>query len=227
MGYDIDNGSTPVIMFKLVDTDGVTPVTGLAGTMTVTLSKNGANFDAATNSPAEVLDTDDTTGMGIYKITLTATETNTNGPLWLHVEDASALDWDDYYQVVDAQPDVNVYSVEAGVTVDANLVSADATYDGANFVFDATALEQITVYLIRYALANIESSGKDTVGGVTMPTKDGQSLAAAIARLVNNLDVDEINELLTIYETDGVTAWFTQDITTSATAKPLTSGTTN
>ena len=225
MDAEIANGVAYVATFMMVDTDGRTPVTGL--TPTVTISKNGGNFDAATNAASEILHTDDTTGTGIYKITLTTSETDTNGPLWLRATDASAIDWRDRYVVRDAQPDVNVYSIEAGVVADANVKTVDATFDGSNFVLDATALKQIIVYAARYALADIEASAQDTVGGVTMPTKDGQSLAAAIARLVNSFEVDEINELLTIYETDSVTAWFTQDITTSATAKPLTSGTTN
>ena len=225
MDAEIANGVAYVATFMIVDTEGRTPVTGL--TPTVTISKNGGNFDAATNAASEILDTDDSTGTGIYKITLTTSETDTNGPLWLRATDASAIDWRDRYVVRDAQPDVNVYSIEAGVVADANIKTVDATFDGSNFVFDATALEQVAVYLIRYALANIENSGKDTVGGVTMPTKNKQSLAAAIARLVNDFAVDEINEVLTVYETDGVTEWLTQDITSSATAKPLTSGTTN
>lgn len=219
MYRDIANGDTPVMVFLMVSTtDGTTAVTGI--TPSVEVSKNGGAFAAATNSVSEISD-------GWYKVTLTATETNTNGPLILRATGTGAYEWRDTGLVRDAQPDVNVYSIEAGVVADANVKTVDATFDGSNFVFDATALEQVAVYLIRYALANIENSGKDTVGGVTMPTKNKQSLAAAIARLVNDFAVDEINEVLTVYETDGVTEWLTQDITSSATAKPLTSGTTN
>ena len=219
MTEQIKNSAGYTYMFLMVSsTDGETAVEAASPVPAVEISKNGGAFAASTNAAVNVSD-------GWYVLVLTPTETNTNGPLVIRATEAASKEWREKLQVIDAVPDVNVASQDSALN--ANLVTVDATFDGSNFVFDATALEQMTVYLIRYALANIESSGKDTVGGVTMPSKDGQSMGAAIARLVNSFEVDEINTLLTIYETDGETAWFTQTIETSETAKPLTSGTTN
>lgn len=74
--YIIENGSTPVIMFLLTDaTDNETAEIELTvGGVDVYVSKNGGSFAVATNSVTEV-------GRGWYKVSLTATETNTDGPL--------------------------------------------------------------------------------------------------------------------------------------------------
>ena len=213
----IEDASHRIVFLLVSSDDGETEIVEI--TPTVEVSINGAAFSAASGSPVEI-------GNGWYYIDLSSSELGTVGPVIIRAYHASSKVWRSTYEAVAAAPDVTLVDA-TGVTVDANLKTVDATFDGSNFVFDATALEQVAVYLIRYALANIENSGKDTVGGVTMPTKNKQSLAAAIARLVNDFAVDEINEVLTVYETDGVTEWLTQDITSSATAKPLTSGTTN
>ena len=88
----IAQNSTPVLVFLLVDADdGRTAETGAAPT--VTLSKNGGAFAAATNSVTEI-------GSGFYKVTLTATETNTLGALVI-VASATGTDvWRDIHQVV-------------------------------------------------------------------------------------------------------------------------------
>lgn len=61
-------------------TDGVTPETGLAGTMTVYLSKNGGAFAARNSATAPVHDRD-----GYYSVELDATDTNTLGDLIIEV----------------------------------------------------------------------------------------------------------------------------------------------
>lgn len=88
----ITSGTTPVIVFLLVSTtDDRTAVTG--ATPTVTLSKAGGAFAAATNSVSEI-------SAGFYKVTLTATETNTAGALAI-IATASGCDvWRDIHQVV-------------------------------------------------------------------------------------------------------------------------------
>ena len=208
----IDNGHR--IVFLLVASDDAdTAIIGI--TPTVQISVNGASFAAAAGTPAEI-------GSGWYYVDLTAGEIDTAGPLIVRAYHASSKVWANLYEVIAAAPDVTVAAMDSGVTANANVKTFDATFDGSNLLFDATALEQIAVYLIRYALSNIESSGKDTVGGVTMPDFIFQSLAGAIGRLVNNWETDDVAKTFTIYQTDGTTTLAVQDIDTSADAKPLT-----
>lgn len=71
--------------------DDKTAVT--SATPTVTLSKNGGAFAAATNAVAEI-------SQGFYKVALTATETNTVGPLALIATATGADVWRDIHEVV-------------------------------------------------------------------------------------------------------------------------------
>lgn len=88
----ITQGTTPTVVFLLVSsTDDKTAATGK--TPTVTLSKAGGAFAAATNSPSEI-------GSGFYKVALTATETNTAGALALLATATGCDDWRDIHQVV-------------------------------------------------------------------------------------------------------------------------------
>lgn len=88
----ITSGTTPTILLLLVSsTDDKTAVTG--ATPTVTLSKAGGAFAAATNSPVEI-------GNGFYKLALTATETNTVGALAVLATATGADAWRDIHQVV-------------------------------------------------------------------------------------------------------------------------------
>lgn len=65
-------------------TDGVTAETGLAGSMTVYLSKDGGAFAARNSGTAITHDRD-----GFYAVELNATDTNTTGRLLLEVTDAA------------------------------------------------------------------------------------------------------------------------------------------
>jgi len=88
----ITQSSTPVIVFLLVDSDDdKTALTGASPT--VTISKNGGAFAAATNAVSEI-------SGGFYKVTLTATETNTTGPLAVVATATGADVWRDIHQVV-------------------------------------------------------------------------------------------------------------------------------
>ena len=90
----IENGSTPVIMFLMVDaTDRSTAETGLSPTVYV--SKAGGAFAATTNSATEV-------SAGWYKVTLTATETGTDGQLALYATGTGAATWREIHQVYTA-----------------------------------------------------------------------------------------------------------------------------
>ena len=88
----ITSGTTPTILILLVSTtDDRTAVTGV--TPTVTLSKAGGAFAAATNAPAEV-------SSGFWKIALTALETGTVGALAVLATATGADPWRDIHQVV-------------------------------------------------------------------------------------------------------------------------------
>jgi hypothetical protein len=88
----ITQGSTPVLIFLLVDsTDSRTAKAGAAPT--VTLSKNGGVFAAAAGVVSEISD-------GFYKLSLTGTETGTVGPLAVIATATGADVWRDIHQVV-------------------------------------------------------------------------------------------------------------------------------
>ncbi len=88
----ITSGTTPTIMFVLVSSvDDRTAVTGAAPV--VSISKAGGAFAATTNAAAEI-------SAGFYKVTLTATETNTVGVLALYATATGADVWRDLHQVV-------------------------------------------------------------------------------------------------------------------------------
>jgi hypothetical protein len=92
MVMQITSGTTPVIVFLMVSsTDDKTAVTGL--TPAVTLSKAGGAFAAATNAVSEI-------GSGFYKVTLTATESNTVGALAVIATATGADAWRDIHQVI-------------------------------------------------------------------------------------------------------------------------------
>lgn len=88
----ITQGGTPTILLLLVSSaDDRTAVTGAAPA--VTLSKAGGAFAASANAVSEV-------GSGFYKLTLTATETNTIGALALIATATGADVWRDIHQVL-------------------------------------------------------------------------------------------------------------------------------
>lgn len=92
----IKNGSTPTIVFFLVDaTDGETPETGLSPT--VYISKNGGTAATTTNSASEI---DSTNMQGWYKVALTAAETGTDGSLIIWADSSTTTkSWYDVHQV--------------------------------------------------------------------------------------------------------------------------------
>lgn len=86
MTFEIKQSTaTTVLIGPFVDaTDGATPETGLAGAMTVNLSKNGAAQAARNSSTAITHDAG-----GYYRVHLDATDTNTAGNLKLIVTNAA------------------------------------------------------------------------------------------------------------------------------------------
>jgi len=80
-----------LIAFILQDTDG-SEVTGLAGTFSVAISKDGGAFAAGSGVKAEI-------GSGWYSYDLTAAETDTPGPLAIKITGAGADQQNLLYQV--------------------------------------------------------------------------------------------------------------------------------
>lgn len=205
MYRDIANGDTPVIVFLMVADDGRTAVTGI--TPAVQISKNGGVFAAATNSVSEIAN-------GWYKVTLTSTETNTNGPLIIRATDASAIEWRDVGLVRAAQPDVNVYSVESGVTIDANIVSEDAGYTPSDATLATATIESIASEVLGRTVAEARSDGN-------LPADEQYTLAGAILATAGKNAIS--GSTLNTYEEGEVNIAFSRTVTTSASAEPITS----
>ena len=205
MYREIANGSTPVAVLLMVSTsDGTTAVTGI--TPTVEVSKNGGAFAAATNSVSEISD-------GWYKVTLTATETNTNGPLIVRATGTGAMEWRDVGLVVAATPDVNVVSVDAAVTVDANIVSEDAGYTPSDATLATATIESIASEVLGRTVAEARSDGN-------LPADEQYTLAGAILATAGKNVVN--GSALETYEEGEVTVAFSRTITTSSSADPIT-----
>lgn len=108
----IKNASTPkLIVFMADETDKDTPETGL--TVAVKISKNGGSFATCTNSPAtEIAD-------GYYSIVLTATETNTDGPVILEASATGAAESRQVFTVAEAD---NVTMADAEIEKHADII---------------------------------------------------------------------------------------------------------
>ena len=182
----IDNGTTPVIVFKLVTAADVTaPLTGV--TPDVEISKAGGAFATATNSPSEI-------GYGWYKITLTATETGTNGLIIFRAGHASAYDeWEDLHEVRTAQ-----------ITTGLDLSDA--------------AKKEIAYAVWRADFANVRAE----TGGHVDTLTDRSGLGSACMD-VNKTETDSGANQLVVYEEDGETEFFRQDLViTESTVNPVT-----
>jgi len=137
MGYRIEKSTTPTLIFVLVDeTDDETPETGLSPT--VQISKAGGAFANTTNAATGISD-------GFYKVTLTATETNTDGALAVKVTASGA----DVFR--------DIYVVETTSTA---AVSITITTDQYNAIADR---------VLRRSMASARaSSNGDTLGARTL-----------------------------------------------------------
>lgn len=130
--YIIENGDTPTIMFLLTDaTDNETAEAELTvGSIDVYVSKNGGSFAAATNSVTEV-------GRGWYKVALTATETNTDGPLVVEaVYTGTSNIWRWMAQVITTLPaelSATVRNQVADSVLRRNFTTALASSDGDSY----------------------------------------------------------------------------------------------
>jgi hypothetical protein len=225
------NGSTPRIPVLLVDaTDDETAETGLSPT--VQLSKNGGTFATTTNTPVEVAN-------GWYYVVLTATETNTDGPLLVRATGTGADEWRDYHQVYTTHA-TNVVSIAANAitasaiadnAIDAGAIASDAiaaakiatgAFTAAKFAsgaLDAAALAADAANEIADALLD-RSAGVET--GLT-PRQALRLIAAATAGklsgaatatvTIRNAVADTDNRIVATVDADGNRSAITYDLT--------------
>lgn len=178
--------------------DGYTAETGLAGTMTVYLSKNGGTF-AARNSATAI--THDGTLSGMYHVELDTTDTNSLGRLQLAVAETATAGW--------VWHDYTVYPANE---YDSNISGSDALQVHQVEIADAVA-NKIADHVLRRAFATAAASSDGD-------TKSFRSLLGAVACLVNKTAIS--GSTLTIYEADDTTSLGTQTVTTDAAANPIT-----
>ncbi len=114
------NSSAHPLQFMLVSsTDHVTPVTG--ATPNVQISKNGAAFAAPAGASSEL-------GNGWYQLAGNATDTNTLGPLLVHVTATGADPTDEEFLIVAYDPDA---AYVTGTNLPANFSAMAITVGGA------------------------------------------------------------------------------------------------
>ena len=183
----IENGAGAIITFLMVDaTDDETAETGLSPLPAVYISKNGGAFTATTNAAVEMSN-------GFYKVTLTATETNTDGEIMLY---ATATGCD-----VTRRGDWYVATTPATVTI------GDLSTAICNKIAD---------HALRRTAANIEASatGADTL--------DLQSLYGMVAMAVNKTAATA-SDTVTVYKANNTTALGTFTVATTTDNVRITS----
>ena len=192
------------------DTDGVTPETGLTISNTdIRLSKNGGNI-VAKNSGGGTHDE-----LGMYTITLDATDTNTVGRLQLVVAESGALPvyatfqvleesvYDalfgsgasgyaaagDEMDIVDSPNSTAVTAIQSGLATATALTTVDTVVDGIKAVTD-----------------NLPDSGALTsiAAAADLTTVDG--VVDAIKAKTDNLPSDPADQSLLVAETDAIAA---------------------
>lgn len=115
----------PIVWLMVDSTDHISPKTGLSPS--VVISKNGGSFAAPTGTITEI-------GNGWYKLTPTATDVNTLGPLLVHATATGADPVDVEYQVVAYDP---YSSTNLGLSNLDTTISSRA--DGAYYTADRAA----------------------------------------------------------------------------------------
>lgn len=185
--------------------DGVTPESGLAGTMTVYISKAGAAFAARNSATAIAYDRD-----GFYRVELNTTDTNTPGSLEIEVAASAthvpvfkscmvllAAFWDAKYAGTGNGVRADVQAIAADV-VNASALAADAASEIATAVAAAvpsaatiaTAVGELSIVgssptagTLREALLMTRSFGYvriDGGAGQAAVVYDGDGLATAM-----------------------------------------------
>lgn len=122
MGYPIlqSQSAQPLVFFLVLTSDHLSPATGKSPA--VTISKNGAAFASPIGAVTEIAN-------GWYKVAGNATDSNTLGPLLLHVTEASSDNTDDCFPVVAYNPQDAVHLglsclPNTAITTNASLITS-------------------------------------------------------------------------------------------------------
>lgn len=134
--------STHPLPFKLVSSDDhVTPMSGLAGSVTVTLSKDGGAFAAPSGAISEIGST------GHYKVAGNATDCNTLGTLKIRATAAGCDEFEDVFQVVAYDPDNANHLGLAGLKPTSEVGKVTNIISPAASAFFATTLANTTDHI--------------------------------------------------------------------------------
>lgn len=161
----IRNGQAYTYAFLLVDAgDDETSETGL--TPTVQLSKNGGAFANASGAITEISN-------GWYKVTLSTSETNTDGPLVIRAFGTGTDEWREKLQVyTNSLTDTEVNRI-ADIILRRNLANVFASANG-----DALSLKSLYGFMLSFLKASVSGSTK-TVQNTDNSTLGTQSLTTS------------------------------------------------
>ena len=150
----------------------------------VKISKNGAAF-------VNVAGTVSDTGDGWYAVTLTAAETNTEGPLVVRATHSDTFEWRDIHQVTAGFPallsDAEVQRLATALAT--TLATTKVSLEDANF-------NRIADHVLRRQFGAVAASNFGD-------EKSFRSLLGSVAKNVNRVVLD--GRTLTIYEADDQT----------------------
>jgi hypothetical protein len=172
-------------------TDGVTPVTGLAGTMDVQVAKNGGSFATRNSATAITHDAD-----GFYNVALDATDTGTPGrlnvmvsdpsshlPVWCDFMVAYQATWDSFFGGTELV--VNMTQIggsSARVTNMSNFFSGTG-YNAANSAIgSASTVNTVTTVATVNALSSAaDNSIRDAVASKEIEVQGGYTIQQALS----------------------------------------------
>lgn len=193
----INISQTKKLVFVMIDSGG-TEVAGLGTAFTVQISKNGGAFAASAGTKTEISN-------GWYTYTLTATETNTLGPLAVKITHASTAQQNLIFQVVGADW-TEASAVVSLAQLKAYLGITEATDDDLLTALLARADQAVETYCSRKftwtgdATTRYFTVGKDTVGRVLYFDED----CCAISSIITDADNADGGDTLTA-NTDYIT----------------------
>lgn len=184
----------PIIFWMADSTDHVTGKTGL--TPTVTISKNGGAFGAASGAVSEIAN-------GWYSLAGNATDRNTLGSLAINAAATGADDADLLCQIVSYDPfaDIAAILTDTGTTLDGKLNTIDGIVDDI-LVDTGTTIPATLTTIDDFLDTEVAAILEDT--GTTIPAQisglNNLSAANVNAELVDVLRTDTIPDS---YATDG------------------------
>lgn len=211
MGYLLKQSDTtrPLVFLMISSSDHISGVTEISPT--VTLSKNGAAFNAPSGAVTEI-------GSGWYKVAGNATDTSTVGPLLLHATGSGADPCDDRFEVVAFDPgDVMrmgmtaipnvVHSITGGLptsidnsnTVNSNITQINSVPASVSGTVDSNIVEvlgiPVTSTTLDVNVVAVDADGQQNIrDAMKLAPSDGDPYAGSID--------DDLEIILTTLESD-------------------------